>query len=82
MFIWAILAYAGFGNIAAYLIMNHRDVPMKSIWAGTPGYLYRVCRTSDVEAGSAAKFLALTSSLAFLIGFPWAVITLSMVPYS
>ena len=81
-FIEALLAYAIIGNVAAYVLMSRRGVPMKSVWAGTPGYLYKACRDSDVDSGCTARFLAFTSSLAFLIGFPWVVIVSSMIPHT
>ena len=77
----AILAYAVLGSVAAYLIMSRRGVPMNLFWIGTPGYLYKICRNSEVDPGGPAKFLALTSSLAFLVGFPWAVVVSSVITY-
>lgn len=50
--VWGIfalsVAYAVLGNVIVYVILLRRHVPVSFMWAGTPGYLYRVCVAARV----------------------------------
>jgi hypothetical protein len=56
------VVYAVFGNVAVYLLLLRRHVPMKSLWAGAPGYLYRL-----TPGGTALRRFALTTNVAFVV---------------
>jgi hypothetical protein len=68
--------YAVLGNAAVYFILRHREVPMRSIWAGTPGYLYRVCCGTSV-AGLGLRRFALSTNIAGLLAF---LLGLALIP--
>ena len=59
--------YAVFGNVAVYLILSRRRVPMRSLWAGTPGYLYRVCKEATPVVGTSLQRFAFSTNIAFLV---------------
>ena len=60
------IVYAVLGNVVVYLILSRRKVPMRSMWAGTPTYLYRVCRQSPVVGVVLCRFVASTN-VAFIV---------------
>lgn len=59
-------AYAVLGNVAVYLALTRRNVPLRFIWAGTPGYLYRICVASPAVSPGLCRF-ALSTNVAFII---------------
>jgi hypothetical protein len=65
--------YAVLGNVAVYIVLMRRGVPVRSMWAGTPGYLYRVCARADGIVGAALRRFALSTNIAFLLAFLFAL---------
>jgi hypothetical protein len=59
--------YAVLGNIIVYFILIHRKVPLRSIWAGTPAYLYRICVRERTLVGDSLRRFAFTTNVAFLV---------------
>lgn len=60
------VAYAVLGNVAVYVILARREVPIRFMWAGTPTYLYRLCRQSPA-VGVALRRFAASTDVAFLV---------------
>ena len=61
--------YAGAGNALLARILYRRRVPFRSIWAGTPFYLYGVCiRMTPASRG--LRLFALTADAAFVLALP------------
>jgi hypothetical protein len=60
------VAYAVFGNVAVYVALARRKVPMRLMWSGTPGYLYRVCVQSSAVSIGLRRF-AFSVNVAFVI---------------
>ncbi len=59
--------YAVLGNIIVYIILMRRKVRFRSIWAGTPGYLYRICLRERTVVGKRLCRFAFSTNIAFLI---------------
>jgi hypothetical protein len=59
--------YAVLGNIVVYFILIRRKVPLRFIWAGTPGYLYRICSKERTIVGDRLRLFALSTNIAFLV---------------
>jgi hypothetical protein len=59
--------YAVLGNIIVYFILIRRKVTLRSIWAGTPGYLYRICVKERAIVGSRLRRFAFSTNIAFLV---------------
>ena len=64
---------AVFGNLFVYFALLRARVPLRHLWAGTPGYLYRVCLGAKSTVNSRIRRLALTSSVAFVLALLLAV---------
>ena len=62
------VVYAVLSNTVIYVMLVHRKVPLRHIWAGTPGYLYRVCAETQ-SVGPIMRRLAYSTNVAFLIAF-------------
>lgn len=60
------VAYAVLGNVAVYLALTRRKVPLHFIWVGTPGYLYRICVASPAVGPGLCRF-AFSTNVAFLV---------------
>ncbi len=73
----AAVVYAGAGNALIARILYRRRVPFRSVWAGTPFYLYGVCiRMAPASRG--LRWFALTTDAAFVIALPlgaWLLIS-------
>ena len=63
-FVFSVL-YAVLGNLVVYLILSRRQIPMRFVWAGTPTYLYRVCRQTP-EVGLKLRRFAASTDVAFV----------------
>lgn len=75
----ASVAYAGAGNALIAGILCRRRIPFRSIWAGTPFYLYGVCiRMSPDSRG--LRLFALTTDVAFVLALPLGVWLLTSSP--
>lgn len=59
--------YAVLGNVIVYFVLIRRKVPLRSIWAGTPGYLYHICLRERVIVSTRLRRFALSTNIAFLI---------------
>ena len=58
--------YAVLGNALVYAILLRRGVPVRSLWAGTPVYLYRVCLEATPPVSKHLQRLAFSTNIAFL----------------
>ena len=65
------LSYAIVGNAIAYVILARRGIPVRFLWAGTPGYLYRVS-SEDPRAGASLRRYCLSTNIAFVLAFVFA----------
>jgi hypothetical protein len=70
------VVYAVIGNAVVYVVLLRRKVPVRSIWAGVPTYLYRVCANADSKVGTALRRLALSTDVALAIS---AVLAIGLV---
>ena len=70
------VVYAVVGNAVVYVVLLRRKVPVRSIWAGVPTYLYRVCAHADSKAGTALRRFALSTDVALAIS---AVLAIGLV---
>ena len=70
------VVYAVIGNAVVYVVLLRRKVPVRSIWAGVPTYLYRVCATADSKVGTALRRFALSTDVALAIS---AVLAIGLV---
>jgi hypothetical protein len=70
------VVYAVVGNAVVYVVLLRRKVPVRSIWAGVPTYLYRVCANADSKVGTALRRLALSTDVALAIS---AVLAIGLV---
>jgi hypothetical protein len=62
------IAYAVIGNVVVYVILIRRKVPVRFLWAGTPGYLYRICANQSGLVSSGLRKFALSTNILFLVG--------------
>ena len=68
----AAVIYAAAGNAIIAGILYRRRIPFRSVWAGTPFYLYGVCiRMTPASRGLRA--FALTTDAAFVLAVPLGV---------
>ena len=70
--IWAIafaaaVLYAVVGNVVVYFALRRRSVTLRPLWAGTPGYLYRVCVDAGAVVGMGLTRFAFSTVIAFLL---------------
>ncbi len=64
----ASIVYAAGGNAIIARMLLRRRIPFRSVWAGTPFYLYSVCmRMTPADRGLRA--FALSTDAAFLLAF-------------
>jgi len=68
----AAVAYAGAGNALIAGILYRRRIPFRSIWAGTPFYLYGVC-IRMIPSSRGLRLFALTTDAAFVLALPLGV---------
>jgi hypothetical protein len=61
--------YAVLGNAAVYVILVRRKIPVGFGWAGTPGYLYRICARASPTMPRLRTF-ALSTNIAALLAIP------------
>lgn len=70
MFVYIIfavsVAYAVIGNAVVYICLSRRKIHFRSIWAGTPGYLYRRCVASPAVGAGLCRF-ALSTNVSFVV---------------
>ncbi len=59
--------YAVLGNAIVRVILRRRGVPVRWLWAGTPGYLYRVCAQATPTVGNHLRGFAYSTDVAWLI---------------
>ncbi len=59
--------YAVLGNAIVYCILVRRGVPVRFLWAGAPGYLYRVCAEATPSVGMHLRRVAYSTNVAFLV---------------
>jgi hypothetical protein len=64
------VAYAVIGNAAVYVILVRRKVPVRFLWAGTPGYLYGVCCRAAPTIPRILRIFALSTNIAVLLAIP------------
>lgn len=58
--------YAGLADSVVYALLVRRGAKPRILWAGTPGYLYRVCARSGPLVGAGLRRLALSAGVASL----------------
>jgi len=64
----ATVVYAAGGNATIARTLLRRRIPFRSVWAGTPFYLYGVClRMTRADRGLRA--FALSTDAAFILAF-------------
>ena len=67
------VTYAVVGNLIVYVILVQRGIPVRSLWAGTPTYLYRICLDATPSVGKSLRRFAFSTDIAFfvamLVGF-------------
>ena len=61
------IPFCVFGNVIAYVIASRKGLAPSFTWAGTPFYIYSLCRKSPEQAGKVATYLSLSSSVVFCI---------------
>ena len=59
--------YAVFGNVVVYITLVRHGIPVRFMWAGTPGYLYRICATPNPALGPGLRRFALSTNIAFVV---------------
>jgi len=57
--------YAIVGNIIVYFTLIHRGIPVRSLWARTPTYLYRICAKATPSVGKSLRRFAFSTDIAF-----------------
>jgi hypothetical protein len=55
------------GNLVVYAMLAQRQVPVRLFWAGTPGYLVRVCSENAPQVGNTFLWFARSTVIAFLV---------------
>ena len=60
---------AVFGNLIVYVRLVRRGIPVRFVWAGTPGYLYRTALRVDPAVAASVRALALVSVISFFLAF-------------
>ncbi len=63
----ASVLYAVLGNAIIYIILIRRKVSPRFFWAGTPGYLYRVCVNATPTVGTRLRHFAFITNIAFFV---------------
>jgi hypothetical protein len=61
------LVYAVLGNGLVYVLLARRGVAMRSMWVGTPGYLYRLCVGAEPPVRAWLKWFALSTNIVFVV---------------
>jgi hypothetical protein len=64
------IAHAVIGNAIVGLILLHKKIPMRMMWAGTPFYLYGVCNRASPPVGTALRTFALSTNIALILTIP------------
>ena len=59
--------YAVVGNAAVAWVLIRRSVPVRFLWSGTPGYLYRICAENTTTVGKYLRRFAFSTNVAFLV---------------
>ena len=67
------VVYAVLGHVIVYVVLLRRHAPMRFMWAGTPGYLTRVCHENPALAGPALRWFSISTVLAFFLAFLFAI---------
>jgi len=62
--------HAVIGNAIVGFILLRRKVPLRLMWAGTPFYLYGVCKHTVPPAGRALQAFALSTNIALVLTVP------------
>jgi hypothetical protein len=67
----ASVVYAAGGNAIIARMLLRRGIPFRSVWAGTPFYLYGVCaRMTPTDRGlRGLRAFALSTDAAFVLAF-------------
>ncbi len=58
--------YAVLGNVVVYFILLRRGVPVRFLWSGTPGYLYRVCARATPSVSDRLRRFSYSTNVALL----------------
>ncbi|ABI81832.1 hypothetical protein Pcar_3212 [Syntrophotalea carbinolica DSM 2380] len=61
--------YAVIGNFVVYTILVWRGVSVDFLWAGTPGYLAKVCSKNIGLVGAKLTWVARSTDIAFIVVF-------------
>jgi hypothetical protein len=61
--------YAVIGNAIVFLILAQRKVPLRFMWAGTPLYLYGMCKRLSPPM-PILKAFALSTNISLLLAVP------------
>jgi hypothetical protein len=70
MILFAVSAMTGvLGNLVVYIVLIHRGVTIRHLWAGTPGYLYRLCVRNEPEVGVRLRRMAFVAHVALIASF-------------
>jgi hypothetical protein len=70
MIVFGLSILAGvLGNFFVYLALVRRGVPVRHLWAGTPGYMYRVCVRNESVIGVPIRRMAFGSHIALVLSF-------------
>jgi hypothetical protein len=65
--------YAVVGNLVVYVILVRRRAAVRHLWVGVPGYLYRVCVTSNGLVGARLTKFALSTDIAAFLTVPLVI---------
>jgi hypothetical protein len=63
----ATIVYAVIGNAAVYIILVRKKIPVRFLWAGTPGYLYGVCCRATPPMPRILRMFALSTNIVLLL---------------
>jgi len=83
--LWAVafsvaVLYAVLGNVAVYVVLLRRGVSVKFMWAGTPGYLYRICHNAKRAVGTGLERFALSTNVALALAVLFALGLMASAP--
>lgn len=66
--LWALAGtYVLFGNWAVYATLVRHEVPVRFLWAATPGYLVRVCINNEQKSGRKLLWFARSTVIVLVV---------------
>lgn len=57
------------GNLIVYIKVTRSGIPVRFMWAGTPGYLYRAALRANPTVAALVRPIAFASNLGLLLAF-------------